>query len=133
MLTMADRDRLRALLDTPLTREPAIDCFLREELDRAEITNGDVPPSLLVTIGSEVKFIDHQTLGVRQVRLAFPEEADDSRVVSVLSPLGSALIGLGPGQSIVWDDRGIERRLTVFEVRASQEERAQASAPRPRP
>jgi regulator of nucleoside diphosphate kinase len=34
----------------------------------------------------------------------------------VLTSIGSALLGLGPGQSISWTDAGIETRLTVLEV-----------------
>jgi len=75
----------------------------------------------LVTMGSAVKFIDHDSLSVRQVRLVYPNEAASSRDVSVLTAVGSALIGLGPGQSISWDEHGAERRLTVLEVRGATE------------
>jgi len=126
MLTAADRDRLRALLDTWHEPDARNCCFLREELDRAEIAHDDVPAALLVTMGSEVKFIDHGASSIRRVKLAYPDEAGGSRIVSVLTPLGSALIGLGPGQSIDWYDRGAERRLTVLEVHASHERSTEA-------
>jgi hypothetical protein len=38
--------------------------------------------------------------------------------ISVLSPIGTAVFGLGPGQSIRWTEQGRERRLAVLEVRA---------------
>jgi regulator of nucleoside diphosphate kinase len=67
-------------------------------------------------MGSEVKFIDHDSERVRHVRLAFPEEADNKRCVSIMSSLGSALIGLGPGQSICWSEDQKLHKLTVLEV-----------------
>ena len=85
-----------------MKKAPEVARFLLEELERADI----VPPSAviaspLVRMGSEVKFIDYATDKIEQVRLVYPEEADESRGwISVLTPIGSALLGLGPGQSI---------------------------------
>jgi hypothetical protein len=67
-------------------------------------------------MGSDVKFIDHDLERVRHVRLVFPEEADNKRCVSIMSSLGSALIGLGPGQSICWSGDQNFHKLTVLEV-----------------
>jgi regulator of nucleoside diphosphate kinase len=67
-------------------------------------------------MGSDVKFIDHEGQRIHRARLVFPEEAHEPRFISVLSPVGSALIGLGPGQSIRWTEPGGERSLTVLEV-----------------
>jgi regulator of nucleoside diphosphate kinase len=68
-------------------------------------------------MGSDVKFIDHHDGGrIHRAKLVFPEEASGTRFVSVLSSIGSALIGLGPGQSICWRDPDGERELTVLEV-----------------
>jgi regulator of nucleoside diphosphate kinase len=54
----------------------------------------------------------------RQVTLVYPGEADFARGrVSVLTPIGAALIGLSPGQSIAWTARdGRQHRLTVLSV-----------------
>ena len=54
-----------------------------------------------------------------ELELVFPEEARCNHCISVLSPVGSALIGLGPGQSIRWTEQGRERSLAVLEVRAN--------------
>ena len=67
-------------------------------------------------MGSEVKFVDHRSPKVQRCKLAYPDETNDSHSISVLTAIGSALLGLGPGQSINWTDAGIVQRLTVLEV-----------------
>jgi regulator of nucleoside diphosphate kinase len=59
----------------------------------------------------------------RRVTLVFPGEADISRDrISILTPIGIALIGLSEGQSITWVTRdGRERGLTVLSVRQGVE------------
>jgi regulator of nucleoside diphosphate kinase len=116
VLTAMDSERLHALLNTASAHDPS-DCqFLREELARADIVTSGIESTSLVTMGCEVKFIDHDSERFTHVRLVYPDEADSEFCVSVLSPVGSALIGLGPGQSIRWADHGRERSLTVLEV-----------------
>jgi regulator of nucleoside diphosphate kinase len=119
VLTVADRERLLELLNTSPEGESSAARFLREELDRAEIARGQVSVTTLVTMGSTVKFIDHDALCIRELRLVYPEQANDNRCISVLTLIGSALIGLGPGQSIDLVEDGIGRRFTVLEVRST--------------
>jgi regulator of nucleoside diphosphate kinase len=69
-------------------------------------------------MGSEVEFIDYGSVSVRQIRLVYPDEIKDSLSVSVLTWIGSALLGLGPGQSISWRENGKERRLAVLTIRS---------------
>jgi regulator of nucleoside diphosphate kinase len=120
VLTALDRERLSALLGDALTtvdKETA--CFLREEIDRADIAPDDVAPNSVVRLGCDVKFVDHADARIRRAQLVSPEKAECNRCISVLSSIGSALIGLGPGQSIRWTEQGRERSLAVLEVRAS--------------
>jgi regulator of nucleoside diphosphate kinase len=120
VLTALDRERLSALLGDALTtvdKETA--CFLREEINRADIAPDDVAPNSVVRLGCDVKFVDHADARIRRVQLVFPEKAECNHCISVLSPIGSALIGLGPGQSIRWTEQGRERSLAVLEVRVS--------------
>jgi regulator of nucleoside diphosphate kinase len=119
VLTALDRERLLALLDdTPTTVDKETACFLREEINRAEIAPDDVAPNSVVRLGCDVKFVDHADARIRRAQLVFPEDAQCDHCISVLSPMGSALIGLGPGQSIRWTEQGRERSLAVLEVRA---------------
>lgn len=117
VLTALDRERLLALLDDALTTmDLETACFLREEVERADIAPVDVAPNSVVRMGCNVKFVDHANARIRRAKLVFPEEAQSNRCISILSPTGSALIGLGPGQSIRWTEQGRERSLAVLEV-----------------
>jgi regulator of nucleoside diphosphate kinase len=118
VLTALDRDKLLVLLDeVPMTMDAHTAGFLREEIARADIAPHDVAPNSVVRMGCEVKFVDHADLRVRRAQLVFPEKAQSSQYISILSPIGSALIGLGLGQSIRWMEQGRERSLAVLEVR----------------
>ena len=117
VLTTADRDKLLALIrELPVSAHGRSAEFLREEVESADVATGDVSPTSVVRIGSDVKFIDHDDGRIHRAKLVFPEEAYGTRSISVLSSVGSALIGLGPGQSIRWTEPGGERSLTILEV-----------------
>jgi regulator of nucleoside diphosphate kinase len=120
VLTSWDRDNLMALLRTAsAAMDPRVACFLREELERADIACRAVSSTAVVSIGSTVKFIDHNATNSRQVKLVLPDEANDVDFISVTAALGSALIGLGPGQTISWHDGQSEPRTTVLEISKS--------------
>lgn len=107
VLTALDRERLYALLGDALTTvDMETACFLRKEIERADIAPDDVAPNSVVRLGCNVTFVDHSDARIRRAQLVFPEEAQCSHCISVLSPTGSALIGLGPGQSIRWTEQG---------------------------
>jgi regulator of nucleoside diphosphate kinase len=91
---------------------------LTEELERAEIVaGGDLERT--VRMGSEVTFRDDSTGKVETMTLVYPGEADISRQrISVMTPVGTALIGLSAGDSITWTTRSGELRLlTVLDAR----------------
>jgi regulator of nucleoside diphosphate kinase len=92
---------------------------LMHELARATVLPSAEMPSDVVNIGSEVSFRDEVTGRVQTLTLVLPPDADIARRrVSVLTPVGAALIGLAAGASIGWETReGEPRRLTVLEVR----------------
>lgn len=120
VLTSTDRDALFALLGDPsMTTDVTAARFLREEIERADITSDDVAPNSVVRIGCHVKFVDHADARVRRAQIVFPEDSSSSDRISVLSRIGSALIGLGPGQSVHWNEYGKERSLAVLEVSAT--------------
>ena len=115
VLTRSDRDRLSNLIMTPGAPSSTTE-FLRQEIERAEIVPEAVVSSL-VAIGTRVQFIDHKSHKISEGRLTFPDDVEANQAISILSPLGSALLGLGPGQSIDWiDDAGQDHRLTVVAV-----------------
>ena len=118
-ITMQDSERLSRLANAAADRFPRTADFLAREIDRAQlILDTEVRPGL-VTMGSEVEFRDDVTHYVRTVTLVYPDEADvASGRISVLTPIGAALIGLSVTQSIEFETpSGGKRRLTVLGVR----------------
>jgi regulator of nucleoside diphosphate kinase len=119
-LNAADFDRLQRLAHAAADRFPRTADFLAREIARAKVVDGtDILPGI-VTMGSEVEFRDDTTGKVRRVTLAYPDAADiDAGRISVLTPIGAALIGLSVGQSIEWQTpAGGWRSLTVLGVAA---------------
>jgi regulator of nucleoside diphosphate kinase len=115
VLTRSDRDRLSDLIMAPGAPSSTTE-FLRQEIERAEIVAEEAVSSL-VTIGTRVQFIDHNSHKISEGRLTLPNDVRANHSISILSPLGSALLGLGPGQSIDWiDDAGQDHRLTVVAI-----------------
>lgn len=90
---------------------------LLAELERASVVVDDHFPTGFVGIGSTVSY-ETESGQTRTVTLCYPGEADIERsMVSVMTPIGVALLGLSPGQSINWNGRdGHVHRLTVNSV-----------------
>jgi regulator of nucleoside diphosphate kinase len=77
--------------------------MLLSEVGRATIVAQDSLPPQVVAVHSEVEIHDNVTNTNRRLRLVYPENAAlDSGMVSVLTPLGAALIGLSVGDQIDW-------------------------------
>jgi len=110
--------RLSAL--SLLMSGPLVDVceYLREEIDRAHIVPTEKLRPDIVNLGSQVKFRDKQTGKVQEIILVYPYDADIARRrVSILTPVGAALLGLSVGQTISFNTRTGERReLTVLQV-----------------
>jgi regulator of nucleoside diphosphate kinase len=120
-LTADDYKRLSLLARAAENKMPDVASILTEELERAHVL-ADGHPAQTVCMGSEVRFRDDSNGTVRTATLVYPDDADISRRrISVLTPVGAALIGLSAGNSITWETRtGDLRRLTVLEVRGPQ-------------
>ncbi|MGC3962178.1 MAG: nucleoside diphosphate kinase regulator [Rhodocyclaceae bacterium] len=103
-LTSFDYDRLRALLDSPAGRTAPNGAILSDEIDRADIIDPSAAPSDLVTMNSTVRFAIEGGDGETESTLSFPRDADkqDKPRISILTPVGSALLGLQAGQNIEW-------------------------------
>jgi regulator of nucleoside diphosphate kinase len=117
-----DYDRLLAMAEGTAKREPDVAHFLLQELDRAS-TKAPGPEMDFVRMQSHVRFRDNSTGRVRDIQLVYPEQADPSAGrISVLTPVGTALIGLSRGQSMRWNDRSGKRKsITVLDVGKSSE------------
>src|SRR3546814_2899169 len=97
--------------------------MLLDEIDRAEVHARDTLPHEVVSLGSDVEFLDVATGPTRQVRLVLPPDADiEAGPVSILTPTGAGLIGLRKGQ---WIDLacsgGRPRVLQILNVPRSED------------
>ena len=117
-LTALDHEKLSALAEAAMHTMPDVAQELSAELDRAQVLAGGKQRADTVHMGCEVDFRDDTTGRVQTVTLVYPHEADISQgKISVLTPIGTALIGLPLGQSIDWTTRtGESRRLTVLQI-----------------
>jgi regulator of nucleoside diphosphate kinase len=121
-LSAEDHARLSALANAARTRMPDLAEELAEEVGRAHVLAEGKRPEHAVCMNSEVEFRDEGTGRIQKVTLVYPEDADISqRKISVLTPVGTALIGLETGKSISWETPGGEaRQLTVLSVNEPQ-------------
>ena len=114
-----DCELLEGLAMTIEARSPDLSAMLLEEIERADICAADSLPDNVVTIGSRVTFVDGNTGEERTVKLVRPAEADsDAGAISILTPIGAALIGMVEGASIAWPYAdGRDRIITVSRVK----------------
>jgi len=110
-VSQEDFDRLYALAEAAADRQPEVAENLLGELERAKVVPASKLRSAIVGMGSRVTFEDEVTGKVQTVELVFPGEADIAAGrISILTPIGVALLGLSAGQSISWETRSGERR-----------------------
>ncbi|MGE5152169.1 MAG: nucleoside diphosphate kinase regulator [Rhodospirillaceae bacterium] len=113
----AEYERLTDLANASMERLPAVAQELLDELERAQIVGDKDVPKDVVRMGSTVTFKSDDG-HTRTLKLVYPaDESLDEHRISVMTPVGAALIGLGTGQSISWTARdGKHHRLTVEKV-----------------
>lgn len=116
-MTRSDQQRLSRLAESYSERNPAVADQLLAELDRARVVDDGRIAADIVRMGSSLRFTTDAGED-RSVTLVFPGEADIAEgKISILTPIGAALIGLSAGQSIDWTARdGRTHQLTVESV-----------------
>ena len=122
-ISEADYDVIADLALQMEHRAPALAKQFLDEINRAKIHPAGKVPTDAVTIGSEVEFLDDSTGEKRRLKLVLPVDADfEAGRLSVMTPVGAALIGLREGQSILWPDRdGHERKITILKFTQARE------------
>lgn len=107
IISSLDAERLEALLDSlPHGSFPGKD-DLESELARAEIVEPKDIPSTVITMNSTVKFRVESSSEDFTLTLVYPKDMDSSSSkISILAPVGNALIGLSVGDSIEWPKPG---------------------------
>ncbi len=89
---------------------------LEQELDDAEVVEQESIPRDVVTMNSEVRMQDLDSGETRVYRLIFPTQTRTENSISILAPIGTAMLGYRVGDVIEWQvPKGI-RRLKVLEV-----------------
>lgn len=91
---------------------------LEEELSRANIiAQNEIPPNV-VTMNSKVRFVDESCGSATEITLVYPQDADvQEGRISILAPVGVALLGLSVGQKIDWKmPNGQVKVLKVQEI-----------------
>jgi regulator of nucleoside diphosphate kinase len=115
----SEHDRLLSLAEQASGGVDAVAAErLEAELDRALVVEDGPMPADVVTMESRVVFEDLRTGTTRDVVLVYPSAADASAGrVSVLAPIGAALIGLRTGDSIEWPlPDGRTARIRILSV-----------------
>jgi regulator of nucleoside diphosphate kinase len=111
-----DLERLSGLAAAAFAKTPNLAEYLESEIERAKILPRGASSEHVVRMGGRAVYRDETTGAIHDVTLVYPHEADiEHGRVSVLTPVGAALLGLRPGQSIHWTTRSGEmRRLTIL-------------------
>ncbi len=106
-LSRLDVERIEALLETPALRDSPAAEKLRDEFDRADIVEPANMPHDVVSMNSSADCVDESNGKHYTLTLVYPKDADaDAGRISVLAPVGSALLGLRVGQGIDWPGTG---------------------------
>jgi regulator of nucleoside diphosphate kinase len=111
---------LLALAERQRKKTPQLADQLIEELERAELRLPESMPNDVVTIGSTVTY--REGARTQTVAIVLPHQADiEHGRISVIAPVGTALLGLSVGQRITWKmPDGRARQLEVLEARRAE-------------
>ncbi|TPJ34184.1 nucleoside diphosphate kinase regulator [Mesorhizobium sp. B2-8-3] len=116
LVSAADHDRLSSLARAFLNRTPDMAEDLLAEMDRARVATEAAMPADVVRMGSTVTLQDPEG-SLQTVTLVYPAEADIAeRRISVLTPLGTALIGARAGRTVSWRSRDSRVLSATIEV-----------------
>ena len=119
-ISRGDYSKLRLLIATALhSNASAALAKLSDELDRAAVIDPAAFPADVVTMNSTVEFEDLVTSEIEEYTITFPENADvEHKRISILAPIGTALIGCRVGDIVKWSTPGGIRQLKVRRVTA---------------
>ncbi|HSB92072.1 MAG TPA: GreA/GreB family elongation factor [Flavitalea sp.] len=90
---------------------------LDSELKKAKLVNKDVLPLDVVRINSKVKIKAEGENRIMELTLVTPDKANiREKKVSIMAPIGTALIGFRQGQKVKWQVPGGQKTFTIMEV-----------------
>lgn len=107
VISSLDLDRIYELLDSLPANSFAGKDDLISELERAKVVDPKEIPATVVTMNSTVCFVIESTKKEFELTLVYPKDVDSSGTkISILAPVGSALLGLSQGDQIEWPKPG---------------------------
>lgn len=119
-ITKFDLTRLQELLKVAHTfgaRDAVYLDRLEDELERGHVVGAKEVPADVITMNSRVLLEDEKTNEQFTYTLVFPNDADPTAgKLSVLAPVGTAMLGYGVGQTIEWPTPSGARRLKVVSL-----------------
>ena len=118
ILSSLDLQRIERLLESQPAEARAAHAALMEELERATVVEPGAVPPTVVTMNSTVRFRTEPDGKEFERTLVYPTGVDGSaEKVSVLAPIGSAMLGLSIGESIEWPaPRGGTMTVRIMEI-----------------
>lgn len=119
-ISQSDHERLRLLVEMVMKSQPRMRETLqplRAELERANVLPPASIPAGVVVMGSTVEIEDRESGEVDTYTLVYPEHADAAAGrLSILAPIGMALIGFAQGDTFAWRTPGGQRQLLIRKV-----------------
>ena len=119
-VTTKDAGKLRELIRKAYHSEYRGSDYLKklaEEIEKASVVEPDQIPSDVITLNSTARLVDQNTDDEMLYTLVFPEDADVSKgKISILAPIGTAMLGYKTGDTFEWDTPGGKRMIRVKEI-----------------
>ncbi|MDD2389612.1 MAG: nucleoside diphosphate kinase regulator [Desulfobacterales bacterium] len=119
-ITKFDLERLEQLLEKEMTFDSRDRLDLEElekELSRGIVVDSKKVPANVVTMNSKVRLLDLDTNKEMVVTLVFPLSADiDRNRISIVSPVGTAILGYSAGDEVEWKVPAGIRRIRIEEI-----------------
>lgn len=107
IISSLDAERLQRIIDNLPASSSAVGERLEEELARADIVEPKQIPSTVVTMNSTVRFKVDSSDEEFTMTLVYPKDVDvTNNKISVLAPVGSAMLGLKQGAELEWPKPG---------------------------
>ena len=114
-----DFDRLYGLVEatSPNARDKNHLLQLKEELEQGEVIPPEEIPGDVITMNTRFRLQDLDSKALSDYTLVFPHQADFSKnKISILAPIGVALIGCKVGDTVAWKTQHGEKRYTIIEI-----------------
>ncbi|WP_298732893.1 GreA/GreB family elongation factor [uncultured Chitinophaga sp.] len=115
VITREDYEMLKPLIER--RADKLEEMSLGHELSRAIVVNKDALPPFTVRLNSKVTVLNQETQRVMEFTIVMPEQADmGQKKVSILSPMGTALIGFRKGEEVLWQVPAGLKRFRILDV-----------------